>query len=96
MIDRCEFVGFEASTHLSTRLKSLLNQILSIAPSDSGVRTQLVKDGSHFRGVWKLASVNGQFEAEGESQTAEDLVESLYLQMSEKLSIWEQKRTHLA
>ncbi len=92
MIDRCEFVGFEASSHLSTRLKSLLNQVLSIAPSDSGVRTKMVKDGGLFKGTWRLASVNGQFEANGESKSAEELVEALFTQMNEKLLQWEQKR----
>lgn len=88
-----EFLGFDANSHVKIRLKSLISQILSMAPSDSGIRSSIKKVGDEYVGEWKVTSVNGPFEAQAQANDPEKVFESLFGKMSKQLVTWEQGRS---
>ncbi len=88
-----EFHGFDANSHVKIRLKSLISQILSMAPSDSGVRSTIKKVGDEYFGEWKVTSVNGPFQAQAHAKDPELVFESLFGEMSKQLVTWEKERS---
>ena len=76
-------------------LKSQLNILKDLAPSDGTCSAEFTKDKNLFRGMVKIKSLEGQFTAECRGTSVQDLNTQICASIEAQIKEWKSERFHL-
>jgi hypothetical protein len=86
------FKDFETSESFTTSLKSKIESLLDISPSDAGVHSCITKIKDGYSGVLKIVSSQGKFAVEAAAQDLDGLMKTLFQLMSGQVRSWQSRR----
>ena len=91
-LDNFEFKGFDPSNELRRYCKEMYSRMEDKAPSESTKKAFIVKTNTGYKGVLRITSASGIFEADSKQQELKSLIDELYKKMSLQILDWSKKR----
>jgi hypothetical protein len=80
--------GLKSTHSLEEALKTKINNILEIAPSDASASAELRKVKKGYEGVLNIFSSQGKFIAQAVGDNLNDLVHNLSHQINKQIKDW--------
>lgn len=91
-LDNFEFKGFDPSNEVKRYCKELHSRMEDKAPSESTKKAFIVKTSTGYRGILRITSASGVFEADSKKEELKSLIDELYKKMSLQILDWSKKR----